>query len=88
MDLAAACAAGLASALTSQHVLGKAQAVALYGAAHDGPWTDFVLTLYRRCHTDWQDQIPDAEEEREELRSYCEVLLAFENHFLDQHGCE
>jgi hypothetical protein len=86
VDLAVACAAPFAAKLSGQLINGKARAVELYRDCQDKPFSDFVPRLYTRCKEDWRFRIPDAEAERKELRRFCEMLLALENHVLDEFG--
>ena len=45
-------------------------------------WTSLLEDLYALCRGQWHYQIPEKEEEREQLRVLCSRVLAWENHFL------
>ncbi len=54
----------------------------LYRQHIGGEWADLLTDIYELCARRWRYLIPDAPEERQQLRAICAVTLGFENDFL------
>ncbi len=87
VDLAIGCAAPFAAKLSGQLIRAKAHTVEVYRGCSDRPFSESVPALYARCKQDWHYRIPQSQEDRNELRQYCEMVLTLENRVLAEfHG--
>src|SRR5579884_5955 len=68
-----------------QYVARKRDLPALYARHIGDAWTALLVTLDRRCRTEWGYLIPADRRGRLELRAICQQVPAFENDFLARY---
>jgi predicted nucleotidyltransferase len=64
------------------HVATKSDSIAAYRHYIGDEWSAYVEELYATLKGQWGYRLPTTHAQRALLRSLCEPLLAFENHFL------
>jgi hypothetical protein len=78
----------IASAIVAReaqrYVPGKQAAITLFQDV-GGEWASFVHQVYRQCKLEWKYLVPEAAHDRQQLRSLCQQMLAFENMFLQTY---
>ena len=67
---------------TKQHVKSKRDAVQRYQSDVADEWASLVRDVYEKCRNEWHYLIPEDETQRQTLRTFCQRILEFENHFL------
>jgi predicted nucleotidyltransferase len=76
-------ATALLSLQAGQFAGTRADAVRLYAEAVGDEWAPFVQNLYTQCKGQWRYRVPEAADERRELRALCARTLSFLNHYLE-----
>lgn len=81
--VSAACWMGtlLVAMKTGEQARTKSESVRLYRSAVGDEWSGFLSGLYQHGKERWGYQVPASNEERLCLRSFCEKMLDFENHY-------
>jgi len=64
----------------------KREAITLYATAIDDEWSGLLDAVYQHCKMQWGYLIPQAVEERQQLRTLCAQVVAFENHCLASYA--
>jgi predicted nucleotidyltransferase len=67
---------------TDRSVSTKRECVQAYRELINDEWASFLEAMFERGKLCWSYNLPEHEEERAELRTLCERMLPFENHFL------
>ncbi len=67
---------------TDRYVSTKRESVQTYRELINDEWASFLETMFEKGKLCWSYNLPKNEEERAELRTLCERMLPFENHYL------
>jgi predicted nucleotidyltransferase len=67
---------------TDRFVSTKRESVQSYRELINDEWASFLEAMFERGKLCWSYNLPETEEEHAELRTLCEHMLPFENHFL------
>ena len=83
------CASRMATALVAfkarSFIATKRGSVQTYQQEIHDEWSPFLITMFEKGKMQWMYGLPKSETERAELRTLCEKMLAFENHYLLQY---
>lgn len=82
VEVASRITTALLALKTESYISTKWEGVQAYRRLLNDEWTAFIETMFEKGKLRWNYALPGGAEERAELRSLCEQMLAFENHYL------
>ena len=77
-----AVATAIVSSKAKRYVYTKNDCLKLYKEYINDEWTALLEATFEKIRKQWEYQIPENKDERQQLREICRQALAFENHFL------
>ena len=77
-----AMATAIVASKVKKYVFTKNDCLKLYKRYINDEWTALLEAVFEKIRKQWEYQIPENKDERQQLREICRQTLAFENHFL------
>jgi len=77
-----AMATAIVASKVKKYVFTKSDCLKLYKRYINDEWTALLEAVFEKIRKQWEYQIPENKDERQQLREICRQALAFENHFL------
>ena len=77
-----AMATAIVASKVKKYVFTKSDCLKLYKRYINDEWTTLLEAVFEKIRKQWEYQIPENKDERQQLREICRQALAFENHFL------
>ena len=81
-SLLSAMATAIVASTEKKYVFTKNDSLKLYKKYINDEWTLLLEAAFEKIRKQWEYQIPENKDERQQLREICGQTLAFENHFL------
>ena len=75
-------ATAIVASKAKKYVFTKNDCLRLYKKYISDEWTVLLEAAFKKIRKQWEYQIPENKDERQQLREICRQALAFENHFL------
>ena len=82
ISVVSAVATAIVASKAKKYVFTKNDSLKLYKKYINDEWTVLLEAASEKIRKQWEYQIPENRDERQQLREICRQALAFENHFL------
>ena len=82
ISVVGAVATAIVASKAKKYVFTKNDSLKLYKKYINDEWTVLLEAAFEKIRKQWEYQIPENRDERQQLREICRQALAFENHFL------